>query len=291
VIPPLHESILRLQRSAGNRAVCQVIAAGGHPGRRPVTLCRDSAKQPTPQIHVHQGSTYSAAQFVDALRKNKHAPAWLTKALSSTGKAIALSGTMAPQKGRTWLFDDSFQEALKNGTWELTTAKSTIEVKESGGKLTWNQIVKPDLAPGEGYLGTWLKTGDVDVETLTPTNYTSSDKEIIYGWTTPNEQTKKTHDKHGFVLIVTEIEVTAPTGKKKKFKPGPDNIAEAFIHEIGVHAGRISQGKPDVHDDTSRAIKDVVEQIGEFFRASSSGSGLEVSRLTKEIFKFVGEPL
>ena len=82
----------------------------------------------------------------------------------------------------------------------------------------------------------------------------------------------------------------APNGKKRVFKPGPDSIAEAILHEISVHAGRISEGKPDIHDDRDSAVRDVVNQVGEFFRPTAEGSdALQASPLTKEIFKFVGE--
>ena len=91
-------------------------------------------------------------------------------------------------------------------------------------------------------------------------------------------------------MIVTEIEVTAPNGKKRVFRPSADNMAEAILHEISVHAGRITEGRPDVHDDRDAAVKDVVNEVGEFFKATVAGSDeLEKSPLSKEILKFVGE--
>jgi hypothetical protein len=67
-------------------------------------------------------------------------------------------------------------------------------------------------------------------------------------------------------------------------------MAEAILHEISVHAGRITEGKPDIHDDRDSTVRDVVNQVAEFFRPSVQGSdALDSSPLTKEIFKFVGE--
>jgi hypothetical protein len=187
------------------------------------------------------------------------------------------------------LFVDSSADAIKSGAWEITTAKSTIEVKEDADKKrTWRQLVVPDLQKGE-HLGTWGKTGP-GREELLRTALFSDLPEIIYGWTQPDQATEGTREKRGFILIVTEIEVIAPNGKKRVFRPGPDNIAEAILHEISVHAGRISEGKPDIHDDRDSALRDVVNQVGEFFRPAVQGSdALAASALTKEIFKFVGE--
>jgi hypothetical protein len=148
--------------------------------------------------------------------------------------------------------------------------------------------VVPDLQKGE-HLGRWAKTGPGQEELL-GTSLFSDYPEIIYGWTSPDQATELSHEKRGFIVIVTEIEVTAPNGKKRVFKPSPDSMAEAILHEISVHAGRISEGKPDVHDDRDSVVRDVVNQVGEFFRGTVQGSdALQASPLTKEIFKFVGE--
>ena len=85
----------------------------------------------------------------------------------------------------------------------------------------------------------------------------------------------------------TEIEVTNKDGRTKTFKPGPDQIAEAFIHEIGIHAGRITAGQSDVHDG-SAVIREVSEQIGGFFRTAGDSGDLELGQTSKDISKFVG---
>jgi hypothetical protein len=65
-------------------------------------------------------------------------------------------------------------------------------------------------------------------------------------------------------------------------------MAEAILHEISVHAGRISAGQPDVHSDTDSAVRDVVEQVGEFFRPANDQGELAPSPITKQIFAFIG---
>jgi hypothetical protein len=253
--------------------------------RSPRILQRDENKG----IHVHKGSRLTSTQFLSALTGNRKVPRWLTKSLASSNGSLVLSGKIDAPQDRIWLFVDSLADAINSGAWEITTAKSTVEVKEDADKKrTWNQVVVPDLQKGE-HLGRWAKTGPGQEELLRSTLF-SDYPEIIYGWTSPDQATELSHEKRGFIVIVTEIEVTAPNGKQRVFKPSPDSMAEAILHEISVHAGRISEGKPDVHDDRDSVVSDVVNQVGEFFRGRVQGSGaLQASPLTKEIFKFVGE--
>jgi hypothetical protein len=253
--------------------------------RSPRILQRDENKG----IHIHKGSRLTSTQFLSALTGNKKVPRWLTKSLASSNGSLVLSGKIDAPQDRIWLFVDSLADAINSGAWEITTAKSTIGVKQDADKKrTWNQVVVPDLQKGE-HLGRWGKTGPGQEELLR-TSLFSDYPEIIYGWTSPDQATELSHEKRGFIVVVTEIEVTAPNGKKRVFKPSPDSMAEAILHEISVHAGRISEGKPDVHDDRDSVVRDVVNQVGGFFRPTVDGSdALQASPLTKEIFKFVGE--
>jgi hypothetical protein len=256
-------ALVRLQQAAGNRAVGRVLA-----------------RAPARQITVHKGSKLSAADFVSALKRNDKAPKWLTKELSAKGDAILLSGDLKPPSDRIWLFDESFAKAFAPGTWEITTAKATIEVTEKG----WRQVVVPDL--GGGRLGSWMKTGRDEVE-FSPEPLFSQESEAIYGWTVPRTAISSDKAKHDLIVIVTEIDVTNKDGRTKTFKPGPDQIAEAFIHEIGIHAGRITAGQSDVHDG-SAVIREVSEQIGGFFRKAGDSGDLELGQTSKDIRRFAG---
>jgi hypothetical protein len=232
-------------------------------------------------IAVHKGSKLSAADFAQKLKGNKKVPGWLKQGLSGANGALTQSGSVKAPEGRIWLFVDTFEEAFKSGDWEITTAHSRIEVKD--GK--WEQVVIPDLAGGER-IGTRLKTGPG--ETTFMENRLESDlEEVIYGWTVPDTETTKRSAKRGLIVIVTEIEVVAD-GRRRVFKPGPDEMGEAILHEISVHAGRIARGQPDVHSDTDAAVRDVVEQVGEFFRPEADKGGLQPGPLTRQIFAFIG---
>jgi hypothetical protein len=257
-------AIARLQRTAGNRAVGRLLA------RAP----------DTPSITVRKGSKLSAADFVAALKRNDKVPKWLKTAVSSKGDQILLSGDLKPPSDRIWLFDESFAKAFAARDWDITTAKSTIQVTDAG----WKQIVVPDL--GGERIGTWMKTGPDEIEFSTD-RLVSQDAEAIYGWTVPRTAISSDKAKHNLIVIVTEIEITRADGKTKTFKPGPDAVAEAIVHEIGIHAGRISAGLPDVHDG-SAVIREAADQIGGFFRKAGDSGDLELGQTSKDILKFVG---
>jgi hypothetical protein len=260
--------ILRLQRAAGNRAVVRWLAR-------------------TPSgIAVHKGSKLSAAEFAQTLKANKKVPGWLKKGLGSANGSLTESGPVKAPEGRIWLFVDTFEEAFKSGKWEITTAHSKIEVKQGkDGQRTWSQVVTPDLEGGER-IGTRLKTGPGET-TFMEDRLESDLEEVVYGWTVPDTSTTKREEKRGLIVIVTEIEVTAPDGRKRVFKPGPDQMAEAILHEISVHAGRIAKGLQDAHRDTDSAVRDVVEQVGGFFRPEDPQGGLQPGPSTREIFAFI----
>jgi hypothetical protein len=260
---PAH-ALARLQRSAGNRAVGRILA------RAP----------DTPSIKVRNGSKLKAAEFVAALKRNDKVPKWLKSAVSAKGDQILLSGELKPPSDKIWLFDETFAKAFAVRDWEITTAKSTIQVTDKG----WRQMVVPDL--GGERLGTWMKTGRDQVEFSSDPLF-SQEAEAIYGWTIPRTAISSDKEKHNLIVIVTEIEVTRADGKTKTFTPGPDQVAEAIIHEIGIHAGRISSGLSDVHDG-SAVIREVADQIGGFFRKAGDSGDLELGQTSKDIFKFAG---
>jgi hypothetical protein len=253
-----------LQRAAGNRAVGQLLRA--------------------PSIRVREGSRLSAGDFAAALKGNANVPAWLSKAIGAKGGALT-AGKVAAPKDRIWLFVEPLLAAFKAGGWDITTATSKIAVTRAKGKEDWRQEVLPDLKEGER-LGSYAKVGPGQLG-FSRTRLHSESAEVIYGWTSPDEASSLSQDKRNLIVIVREIEVTAPNGRTRVFTTSDDNRAEAILHEIAIHAGRIAQGLPDTHDDTSAVIGELVDQIGAFFRATGSGGALEHSPLTKEILAFV----
>jgi hypothetical protein len=263
------DALVRLQRAAGNRAVGRVLA-----------------RAPAASIAVHRGSKLTAKEFVNALKSNQKVPGWLKNRVRAKGDAIVLASDLQPPSDKIWLFDESFAKAFTAGDWQITTAKATITVtKDKDDKLSWQQVVTPDLAAGE-QLGHYMKTGPGRVEFSGDPPLDSRLGEVIYGWTVPKSATPLSQDKLNLVVIVTEIEVTDPAGARRTFKPSPDSIAEAIIHEIGVHAGRIAQGLPDYHDG-STVIQEISDQIGGFFRPATDTGPLELGATSKDILKFV----
>ena len=235
-------AVARLQRLAGNRAVVR-------------TLQRDRAK---PEIPVRKGSKLSAADFANKLKQNKKVPGWLKNTIGSTASSLVLTGEPKPPSDKIGQFVDPLVKAFEARDWEITTARSTIEVSKDG---KWRQLVTPDLGKGE-QLGRHMKVGH-DEEEFSPEILNSDLPEVIYGWTVPKTSSKLDHAKRNLVVIVTEIEVTAPNGRTKVFTPDEDNVAEAIIHEISVHAGRIAQNLPDLHDGNA-VVKDIADQVGAY---------------------------
>jgi hypothetical protein len=107
---------VRLQQAAGNRAVGRALA-----------------RAPAKAITVRKGSKMSAADYVNALKRNDKVPKWLKQAVAAKGDAIPLSGDLKPPSDKIWLFDESFAKASAAGSWEITTGIAAIEVTRADG--------------------------------------------------------------------------------------------------------------------------------------------------------------
>ena len=121
---------------------------------------------------------------------------------------------LKPPSDKIWLFDESFAKAFSAGTWEITTAKATIEVTKGKDGLSWRQVVVPDL--GGERIGTWMKTGPDEVE-FSNSPLFSQEAEAIYGWTNPNTQTNKDKAKRDLILIV---------GKEREKNNGSEGLLD-----------------------------------------------------------------
>ena len=277
-----HQSIVWLQQAAGNAVVARLL------------------RQKSAGITVHPGSDWDAKEFAKRLMGNPHVPASVRKNIRGTKKgSLVLDKNVKPEKGRIGAYAEGFNTAFKKGQSVITTAKSKIVVtKDAHGRLKWDQVVTPDL--GGEQLGQYEKTGfelgdrknkkgPVQITFTKAADFRSDQPEIIYGWTPGKFSTKR--DKIPFILImiVTQIEVTNPNKVTKTFKPDPNMISEAILHEISIHAARQSVKQPDVHD-TSAVIKDLVEEIGDFFRLRNTKDQLEPSKTTTEIMNFIRAP-
>ena len=248
-----HATLLRLQARAGNSAVTRLVA------RKPAFG----------QLGIAEGSRFSSAQFLDLLKRNRHVPAAVKGNLAAQGGSGSLPEALVLQKKVPRLselplitnWEDSFNAALKDGTYELTTATSRIEVDAKTG--AFKQVVSPDLREGERLR--------FDLFSL--------DKETIFGWTVENTTNRSEGATRKIVAVVTEIEVVCGQASET-FKPDEDEMAEALLHEISAHAGQAVQHLPAEHGKGD--VDSIDEKVRDLFQATTDlPSGL--GRTTKDI--------
>ena len=131
---PAASWVQQFQRTAGNRAVGQLLRAPAG-------------------ISVHEGSTMTAGDFAAKLKKNENVPEWIKQGFGSSGSSLTL-GKLAPPSGRIWLFDDALAAAVASGTWEITTATSTITVTDEGGRRSGTSSSRPTSRRASGSAST-----------------------------------------------------------------------------------------------------------------------------------------
>ena len=231
---PAHAALLRLQSGAGNRAVGRLLA-----------------RAPFGRLGVAEGSRFSSAQFLDLLKRNRHVPAAVTRHLVAQAKPDALVLQKAvPRLNELPVitnWEDSFNAALKAGTYELTTATSRIEVDPRTGDF--KQVVRPDLRTGEH--------PRFDLFSL--------DKETIFGWTFENTTNLSGDVTRRIVLVVTDIEVVCGSAHHT-FMPDDDELAEALLHELSAHAGQAVQHLPAEHHTGD--VENITEKVSDLFQAT-----------------------
>ena len=245
--PHAAHATLRLQGRVGNSAVAQLVA------RKPAFG----------QLGIAEGSRFSSAQFLDLLKRNKHVPAAVKGNLSAQGRSLVLQKKVPRLSDLPLItnWEDSFNAALKDGTYELTTAISRIEVDPKTGDF--KQIVWPDLREGERLR--------FDLFSL--------DKEIIFGWTVENTTNRSDGVTRKIVAVVTQIEVVCGSARET-FKPDDDEMAEALLHEISAHAGQAVQKLPAEHHTGD--VDDIDAKVRDLFHATADlPSGL--GQATKDI--------
>jgi hypothetical protein len=235
-------------------------------------------------ISVHEGSRMTGTQFATAL-KNKKVPAQVRKAISDTrGSLHAGSGVKAGS------YEEGFNAAFAKGKSEITTASSEITVTlDAPGALQFQQVVTPDLARGE-QVGRLIKNLDPagnPIEEFSRHPFVSTASELIFGWTPGEFGTNKRREQRILIMIVTQMTVTNPAGETKRFKPTDDEIAETMLHEIALHAGLQSLGKPDADNDTA-ARNAFIEEIEDFFRKRDPNTKqIAASKTTTAVTDFI----
>jgi hypothetical protein len=242
-----HAALMRLQSGAGNRAVTQLLA------RTPAFG----------SLGIAEGSRFSSAQFLDLLKRNKHVPAAVTRNLTAQGKSLVLQKQVPRLSDLPLItnWEDSFNAALRAGTYELTTATSRLEVDPDTGDF--KQVVRPDLRKGEH----------------TRFDLFSIDKEVIFGWTFENKTNLSGDDVRKIVLVVTDIEVVMGSARQT-FKPNEDELAESLLHELSAHAGQAVQKLPAEHHTGD--VENITEKVSDLFAPTDTlPSGL--GKTTKAI--------
>jgi hypothetical protein len=154
--------------------------------------------------------------------------------------------------------------------------------EDADKKQKWTQRVIPDLAAGE-LIGDWVKLDASGLSFSRRTIFLTTPG-VQYGQTMVT-QTNKDRANQKVIIIVTEIEVTNPQKKTRKFTPDAENVAESFLHEISAHAGELEEQRSPDHG-TPR-VERLSDEIGALFRPEVSGQ-LQPSKVTQQILAFVG---
>src|SRR5262249_4996806 len=126
---------------------------------------------------------------------------------------------LQPPAGRIWEFDESFAKAFESGSWEITTARSTIQVTRKDGKDSWEQLVTPDLAKGEK-LGHWMKIGRDEFE-FSDDPLPSALAAVSYGWPGPDTGPRWARKRPNRIGFVGKFGAPAPAGRSGPSSPTP----------------------------------------------------------------------
>lgn len=286
-VTPAVASLLRLQRSVGNSAVRALLAEPAPQSLGARALQRRA--KPT-GVLVHRRSRLSAAQLVTLVKANAGAPDWVKRGLGSSGGSLVKKGPLAGPTNVIVDVSESLRDAVTSGDWEITTGTTTLTVSLtkplrhgsalrkswSRGKenpwydfLDWKQVVTPDLEPNE-HLVRMLKTGP-STTMASPVAIHTEDPEILYGDTELVDTTSQIAQApaghaRGLIVLVTEIDVTAPDGTTKTFQPTDDQLVESLLHELSAHAGQETEHKPSEHGRGD--VNAIADEIGGWFGTS-----------------------
>jgi hypothetical protein len=194
-------------------------------------------------ITVHQKSQISAQAWVKKINDSDDVPDYFKEQIKSRGNVIHLTN---PKKFKVptnvipkdWLPD--WLPAFSVEEWEMTTGCLEISVKkdDSAGPLI-TVVHNPDLSSGETIDG-------FTQYTMTVSSRGSKSVAIERGNTLPTGVTLKTGRK----LIAVANRIALSLGEKiTMFKFEDFELLEVWFHEIACHAGRNTNGMPDLHGD------------------------------------------
>jgi len=194
-------------------------------------------------IAVHQASQISAQDWVKKINDSDDVPDYFKEQIKSKGNVVYVTN---PKKFKVptnvipkdWLSD--WLSAFMVEEWEMTTGSLDFSVKKGDSAGPFITVVhNPDLSSGETIDG-------FTKYTMTVTSRGTKSVSIERGNTLPTGVTLKTGRK----LIAVANRIALSLGDKTKiFKFEDSELLEVWFHEIACHAGRNTNGKPDVHGD------------------------------------------
>jgi hypothetical protein len=214
---------------------------------------KQATKVVKPGITVNPGSRISGQDWKAKIDASQSVPDYFKKQITWKNDEIT-----TPKKfkypsdviEKAWLED--WLSAFTSGDWEISTHH--LEVKaEASGKVT--ETVVPHLSKGEGVAApltkSWSKLDDI---------------ELTLGWTFESGKFgAQLTSGRGLILIATDIQLSMTDGKRTKteaFQVMDEHLVRLWFHEIAVHAGRITTGKPSGHgnltvDSNAKDIDDM----------------------------------
>jgi hypothetical protein len=194
-------------------------------------------------ITIHQASQITAQDWVKKIHDSDDVPDYFKEQIKSKGNVIYVTN---PKKFKVptnviekdWLED--WLSAFSAEEWEMTTGSLDISVKkgDSAGPLI-RIIHNPDISSGETIDG-------FTKYTMTVTSRDTKSIEFERGNTLPTGIALKSGRKA--IAVANRIALSLGD-KTKTFKFEDSELLEVWFHEIACHAGRNTDGKPDVHGD------------------------------------------
>ena len=250
-----------------------------------------------PNITINPTSEITAGQWVEMIKRSPHVPQYVKQDLKAKGNTIGGPAKIRQPANtipREW--PDDLAAAFASRHWEITTAQETFALVEKGTEIHVQRRFLLGLQSGEFGPGHWLTTGPNQRE-WSPDNrdlvasFPLSAVEFLFGATFSSEEVNK-HVKKGersaatrltsqraLIIIVNKVTVIGvpPTHFFTSWFPGlaelavtsrqftvpEDKLVASFLHEVGAHAGRMSQGKGANHGDP--IVESNVTEIEEMF--------------------------
>jgi len=249
------------------------LSPGAPGGRLPGPLRVEPGKSPTPPaqfgkaarqggITVNAASKIAGPQWAAMISGNTELPEFITEQLSWANNSLTIAANFKVPKNtieRGWVPD--FRAAFLKEDWEISTCHLEITARGTSSSQQITAILVPHLSEGE-------RLGRITPLKDTWTNY--DDIVLTFGWTFPkfharSETGASLKSNRGLVLVAHRIVLTLGTNIQN-FNISEGIMVHTLTHEVGVHAGRASQGLSDIHGD--KTVESRTQEIDQEFGKS-----------------------